>query len=187
MAGTARRPRNAGATRDALLDTARELFAERGYDRTTLRDLGTRAGVDPALIARYFGSKEGLYRSVLVSEAAPAAVEGGPRGVAELLTGLWEQGPPGPAVQGLVRTDTDPELHAAAAERLEQRLLGPLTEQLAAAGTQEPRLRAELVLALLVGAGMARATGSLPALAGASREELLALLGPALDALGASA
>ncbi|MFD9659211.1 helix-turn-helix domain-containing protein [Streptomyces mirabilis] len=33
------------------------LFAERGFDRTTIRDIGERAGVDPALIARYFGSK----------------------------------------------------------------------------------------------------------------------------------
>ena len=185
MAVTApRRTRNADATRDALLDAARELFAERGYDRTTLRDLGARAGADPALVARYFGSKEGLYRSVLVSEAAPGAVEGGPRGVAELLTGLWEQAPPGPAVQGLVRSDTDPELRAAAAERLEEQLLAPLTEQLALVGAVDARVRAELVMAVLVGVGMARATGSLEALSALRREELLELLGPALDALG---
>ena len=58
-------PRGAARSHDLLLAAATELFAERGYDRTTVRELGERAGVDPALIARHFGSKAGLYLAAL--------------------------------------------------------------------------------------------------------------------------
>jgi hypothetical protein len=50
-------------------------------------------------------------------------------------------------------------------------------------GVPEPELRAELILALAVGVAMTRANGTLEQLAGAPREEVLALLGPFLDAL----
>ena len=59
--GTDRRRHDAGASRRALLDATGPLFDERGFDRATTRDIGARAGVDAALIARYFGSKEGLH------------------------------------------------------------------------------------------------------------------------------
>src|ERR1700709_461434 len=61
----ARRPHDAEASRRALLDAAREVFDEVGYDRATTREIGERAGVDPALIARYFDSKEGLFTAAI--------------------------------------------------------------------------------------------------------------------------
>jgi AcrR family transcriptional regulator len=48
-------------TRDALLTAARRGFATRGYDATALRDVAAEAGVDPALVIHYFGTKEGLF------------------------------------------------------------------------------------------------------------------------------
>src|SRR3954452_20437122 len=60
-----RRAHDAAASRQALLDAAAALFDERGYERATIREIGERAGVDAALIARYFGGKEGLYLAVL--------------------------------------------------------------------------------------------------------------------------
>src|SRR4051794_7679263 len=67
-----RRPHDAQASRQALLDAAGELFHERGYDATTIREIGERADVDPALISRYFGCKEGLYLAVMaVSDRPP--------------------------------------------------------------------------------------------------------------------
>src|SRR5436190_7411970 len=60
-----RRSRDAAASRRALLGAAGELFHERGYEGAKVRDIGERAGVDPALIARYFGGKEGLYLATL--------------------------------------------------------------------------------------------------------------------------
>src|SRR5919107_1746006 len=63
-----RRLRDAAASRRALLEAAGELFHARGYEGATTREIGDRAGVDPALIARYFGGKEGLYLAVLSDE-----------------------------------------------------------------------------------------------------------------------
>lgn len=54
-----------GETRRALLNAAHELMAEKGYPRVTLREVAERAGVKPALVAYYFGSKGGLLRSVV--------------------------------------------------------------------------------------------------------------------------
>jgi AcrR family transcriptional regulator len=55
------RGRNAAATRQAILDSARWCFAHDGYDQVGVRDIAARAGADPALVNRYFGSKEGLF------------------------------------------------------------------------------------------------------------------------------
>jgi len=59
------RRRDSARSRQALLDAAATLFSERGFDRTTVREIGERATVDPALIARYFGGKAGLYVETL--------------------------------------------------------------------------------------------------------------------------
>jgi AcrR family transcriptional regulator len=49
------------ATRTAILDAARERFAADGYERATIRAIALDAGIDPALVIRYYGSKEGLF------------------------------------------------------------------------------------------------------------------------------
>ena len=66
----ASRTRNAAASREALLASARTLFSSAGFDKTTVRDIGEQAGVDPALIARYFGSKVNLYLATVTAEDA---------------------------------------------------------------------------------------------------------------------
>ncbi|MDQ1032104.1 AcrR family transcriptional regulator [Streptomyces umbrinus] len=62
-----RRRRDAAATRQALLQAARSRFIRLGYERTTLRDVAADAEVNLALIKRYFGSKEGLFKASLAS------------------------------------------------------------------------------------------------------------------------
>jgi len=61
------RPRNAEATRAAILEAARERFARESYDDVGMRDIAGDVGVDAALVSRYFGSKEELFESVLDS------------------------------------------------------------------------------------------------------------------------
>jgi AcrR family transcriptional regulator len=67
-----RRP-GKSTTRQELLDAARELFAARGTDATT-REIAERAGVDPAMIAHYFGSKGALFDAVTALSVDPAEV-----------------------------------------------------------------------------------------------------------------
>lgn len=54
--------------RQVLLDTAERLFAERGFEATSVRDLATEAGVNVAMVSYYFGSKEGLFEAVIESK-----------------------------------------------------------------------------------------------------------------------
>ena len=57
--------RNAPRSRAAILDAAERLFAERGYDATSLNDVGAAAGVSRGTPGYFFGSKAELYRAVL--------------------------------------------------------------------------------------------------------------------------
>ena len=65
------------ATRTAILDAAKRLFAAKGFGAATVRDICTEAGANIALVSRYFGSKRGLYaevcRSLFDGLAAPLA------------------------------------------------------------------------------------------------------------------
>src|ERR687883_609279 len=60
------RPRDAEATKAAIVQAARERFAAEGYDRATIRAVAADAGIDPALVMRYYGSKEGLFAAAAV-------------------------------------------------------------------------------------------------------------------------
>lgn len=59
------RRRDRAATETALLDAAKMVFAERGFDASTTRDVAARAGVNEQLIQRYFGGKSGLLLAVV--------------------------------------------------------------------------------------------------------------------------
>lgn len=67
------RRRGPSTTKQEILDAAREVFAESGVDGTT-REIAQRAGVDPAMIVHYFGSKGGLFDAVTALQVDPADV-----------------------------------------------------------------------------------------------------------------
>lgn len=168
-------PRDAARSREVLLAAATELFGERGFDRTTTRDIGERAGVDPALIARYFGSKTGLYLATLQTgnENPPDLLQ--PERMAELLSRLDTRGP-GPVFRSVVSPHDDGEVQEAAAAAMRARLVSPLEKRYRAAGLDRPRLRAEVAVAAFVGVVLSRTSGALPALATAPDDVLLDLL-----------
>ncbi len=62
---TFEKERNPDRSRAAILDAAETLFAERGYDATSLNDVGAMAGVSRGTPGYFFGSKADLYRAVL--------------------------------------------------------------------------------------------------------------------------
>ena len=115
MTEPVRRGRRPGApdTRAAILAAAREHFAAQGFRRTTIRAVAGDAGVDPALVHHYFGTKDDLFVAALELPIDPRtvigpALAGGIDGAAErLLTvflgGLGRPGAPRPALLGVVR------------------------------------------------------------------------------------
>ena len=183
-AGGPRRRDSAGSRR-ALLDAARTLFNERGFDRTTVRDIGELAGLDPTLIARYFGSKSGLYLAILrtdfaAEESASPRDLFDPERMIELLDRVQRRGP-GPVISSALRADGDPSVHDEALLAFTERLIDPLVRRLGSGGVTDPRLRAELVAAAFVGVAVGRHADAFPTLSGAPAEQIAALL---LDSLG---
>src|ERR1044072_1558901 len=98
---TDRPPQGAGKTaksqrtRAAILQAAQELFATQGYERTTVRDVAARAAIDPAMVMRYFGSKEGLFARATAFDLQLPDLSQVPRArIGETLVGhfveIWE-------------------------------------------------------------------------------------------------
>ena len=180
------RPRDAAASRLALLDAARELFGKKGFERTTIREIGDAAGVDAALIARYFGSKADLYIAAVVAESRddqrPREYERVEQMAEALVTRTDEQGP-GPIVQALIRSDTSEEIRVAARAHLVRRLIEPLVAGMVADGTDRPRLRAEITVSALIGVSLGRSLGWFEELRTVPTSELVDLITRALGDL----
>lgn len=182
---TNRRPYDAQASREALLDAATCLFAEHGYERATIREIGERAGVDAALIARYFGGKEGLFLAVLSDPARLTPIPAEKQtfaGVAHTLLERWETDQT-PLRGALVSTQQSPEIRDQVRRILDFRVIDPLAERLAERGIPDARLRAELLIAVLTGVTVLRRNHVLEELQAASIEDLLELAEPMLAAL----
>ena len=178
------RPRNAVATKQALLDAAQELFGQLGFDGTTIRKIGERAGVDHALIARYYGSKADLYIAALVAEVRgdQSPVDfGGLKDMAEgMLTRMDDHGL-GPVMQALIRTDQSDPIHIAARAHVARRMVDPMVSELTSRAPDEARLQSELVVSALIGISLGRALGWFDELMAVPKEHLVDLVIDLLD------
>jgi AcrR family transcriptional regulator len=178
------RPRDAAASKNALLQAARDRFGEQGFEGTTIREIGERAGVDAALIARYFGSKADLYIAAVTAEdadLAPSQYEGVEQMADVVVTAADRRGP-GPILQAIVRSDTSAEIRNAALDRQARRLVAPLVDNMTAQGIDRPRLRAQVAVCALNGISLGRSLGWFDEIRSVPRDELVALI---VDALGA--
>jgi AcrR family transcriptional regulator len=173
-------------TEATILDAARELFAAQGFERTTIRGVAARAGIDPALVMQHFGSKEGLFAAstrwsnehqtilTATSDTLPAAA------LADLLS-HFEQGEDREAVVALMRNCLT---HPAALAAMRDEVMCERKEAVAARlEGPDAELRAALFAACMIGLGMARYLIKLEPVASATAEELDRLFQPALRAL----
>lgn len=181
------RRRDSTRSRELLLQAAVELFAEHGFERTTTRDIGERAGVDAALIARYFGSKTQLYLATLGidSDAEPEDLLS-PQRLFEMLERTDQRGL-GPHIRIIAQPLTDPQAQQAARAGLHERLVEPLCKRFTKEGLNRPRLRAEAAVAAVVGVMLGRRSGAFDELGEADPGELATLLQDALSGSGAEA
>jgi AcrR family transcriptional regulator len=177
------RRRDAAATRQSLLDAARELFGTRGFDATTLRDIGDRAGADPALIARYFGSKGELFSEAMAAETVdrpPTELFVDFDATVAYLVDYVDRLGPGPMMQALMRLDAGAKAQEEAASHMRRRFVEPLAGALRERGIDRPELRAEAAFAALLGIIGLRSTGMFDELRGISTGELTAFVQDAL-------
>jgi AcrR family transcriptional regulator len=178
------RSRNATVSRQALLDAARSLFGQRGFENTTIRDIGDQAGVDAALIARYFGSKADLYVAAVVAEAQgdqPTSDFQRLDDIVEAVIARTDAQGLGPVTQALIRSDTSDEIRAAAQAHMARRLVAPMVAEMDRLGADRPRLRAEVVVSALIGVNLGRALGWFDELKTVPKEQLVELVASLLD------
>ena len=180
-----RGPRSSAAgsesTRQAILDAARDSFLARGFARTTIRGVARTAGVDPALVSYYFGTKGDLFSAsmnlqVRASEEIAKIVSGDIRTAGPRLGGA--------TFHALLRwIATDDSAPKAVQTYATEQIAGPIAQALAQAGVSVPhaRERATLVGSQIVGLAMMRYLLRLDPLAEASVDHLVEVVGPTVQ------
>jgi AcrR family transcriptional regulator len=183
------RPRNAVATRLAILQSARKAFARSGYDGVGVREIAAGAGVTAMLVNRYFGSKEQLFAEVaadtmrdpVILTPGNLAAADFPAAMAKALVQVTTPGAtPLDGFLILLHSASSPIAAKIGREwirrghqsTLESALGGPLAAE-----------RAAVVLALVAGLQVMRQMMEIPALAGAEPADLETILTPVLRAL----
>ncbi|MBS1880147.1 MAG: TetR family transcriptional regulator [Actinobacteria bacterium] len=179
---TTARARGSDASREALLRAARSAFDELGYDLATTRVIGERAGVDPALIARYFDSKEGLFLAA-IADVDEGGGEVDLATVVPYLLERWDAHGQNPISRALTSPGLSEGMRRQVATVIAEWLRRQLGEELAGRGHGDVAMRAELLVAIAAGVAMTRANGTLEALAEADRDDVAAALAPAIEAL----
>ncbi|WP_426595609.1 TetR family transcriptional regulator [Cellulomonas sp. McL0617] len=178
-----RRPGESG-TREAILDAALALFAERGYDGASLRAIAGRAEVDPGLIRHFFGDKDALFAKAVadrttIPERIAAAVgtdlSTAGRAVTDAYLRLWDESGTRPILLALVRSATT-------SDRAAQMLRDVLGGDTRAAGFDADRTRrVALAGSHLFGVAMTRHVIRLAPIVELSHEELVDEIAPTIQ------
>jgi AcrR family transcriptional regulator len=187
VARTGRRPGEPD-TRARIAAAARAMFAERGFDRTSVRAVAAAAEVDPALVHHYFGTKQRLFLEAVdfpidVFRAVEAVHAGDVERLGERLVRfalrLWGNPEVLPRLLGVLRSAvTDDEA---------ARMLGVLftrqgpVQLVRRLGSDQPELRAELVGTQLVGLAIARHILRVEPLTSTADERIVAAVGPTMQ------
>ncbi|MFC0106005.1 TetR/AcrR family transcriptional regulator [Kibdelosporangium aridum] len=185
--GTNRRPgrwRSGAESKQRILQTARELFGQHGYGGTTVRAIATAAGVDPAMVFYFFGTKQGLFAAAIeMSGNVPPAIESiftgdlgtiGERIVRTLLENL-DKSDRTPLVMLTRSAPTDEQSETLLREFIDREITDRLAAML---DTPDAALRAGMVNVQILGLAVARYIVRIEPIASLSIDELVARFGP---------
>ena len=189
MSARTARGRRPGApdTRAEVLAAARASFAERGFRGTTIRAVAASAGVDPALVHHYFGSKDDLFVAALQIPVDPRevlapVVAAGPDGAGErlmrTLLGVWDDPAVQPGLLALVRSLISDDSGGLVRDAFIPVVVGPVLATLVA---DRPDVRIPLVASQVVGLIVARYVIALPPMAQMPAEDVVARVGPVVQ------
>lgn len=189
---TGRRAGDSG-TREAILQAAREQFADRGYEGATIRAIAAAGGVDPALVHHFYGTKEGLFAAAMQlpfvpSEAITAALADRPAGqpvgahLVRTALALWDSPGVRDAFVGILRSAlTSDQAAAMLREFVTQAILAPVASLAVDTDPEQTPFRTSLVGSHMLGLALARYILRLPTVAAADADVLAAAIGPTID------
>ncbi|GAA4736796.1 TetR/AcrR family transcriptional regulator [Phytohabitans rumicis] len=172
-------------TRRRILETARRLFAEFGYERATIRAIAAAAEVDKSSILQYFGSKQELFRAAVhwhipIEEMT---TDDPVQTVHNLMHGMltsWAADPNSPMAVLLRASMTSEE----AAELLRHHITAEIVDPVAATlDDPDAHLRAALSGAMMMGIAAQRYLLKMPYVADVDLDDILRLAGPAIRAV----
>jgi AcrR family transcriptional regulator len=183
------RPTGSPPNREAILAAARAHFTSQGYDRATIRGIASEAGVDPALVYHYFGSKDQLLGAALelhvnLRELVPSILAGGVDGLGEryirqFLDTWASDRAAGGALVALIRSSvTNDDAARMMREFFTSEGVARIVEAL---DVPQPRLRAALAASQLIGLAMARYVVGVEPIASADLETLVGCYAPTLQ------
>ncbi len=189
MSDPTRRGRRPGApdTRAAILEAAREAFAGAGYAGTTIRAVAAAAGVDPALVHHYFGTKDDLFVAALELPVDPRVALApvlalGPDGAAErilrVMLSVWDDPELRLPLLALVRGAMEPSGHRLLSEGFLPVVIEPVGVAL---GIDHPELRMPLVASQILGLIMLRYVLSAEPLASMPVDDVVAACAPTIQ------
>ncbi|MEU1213543.1 TetR family transcriptional regulator [Streptomyces sp. NPDC005791] len=175
-------------TRTRILEAARTEFAERGYDKTSVRGIARAAEVDAALVHHYFGTKDEVFAAAVELSFEPALVIpevlGGPsedlgERMARYFIGVWENPVSRAPLLAVLRSALT---HEAAAKVLRTFVLRRMLERIATQlDVPDPAFRVELAASHLLGIALLRYVVQAEPLASADPEEIIATVAPTLQ------
>jgi AcrR family transcriptional regulator len=181
-----RRP-GAPETREQILESARGLFADRGFAGTTIRAIASGAGVDPALVHHYFGTKDDLFMAalelpvdprVLLAPVVEAGVDGAGERLLRTFLGVWDDPENQQRFLALFRRVVEPDGGRLLSEGFVPVVLGPVGEAL---GVDRPEVRMPAVASQMIGLIMSRYVLRVEPLASMSTEALVGLYAPTIQ------
>jgi AcrR family transcriptional regulator len=172
-------PRRSDATRAAILAAAREQFAAHGYQAATIRAIAAAADIDPAMVMRYYGNKEGLFAAAaefdlrLPDLAALPRHQIGAALVAHFLD-RWEDDE---TLMALLRAAVTNDTAATRMQGIFATQLAPLIARLCGEPRAAAAARAGLVATQILGLALCRYVLRLPPVVGLKRAELVRRIG----------
>jgi AcrR family transcriptional regulator len=181
------RRRGSPDTRAAILEAARTLFAERGFAGTSVRAIAAAAGVDPALVHHYFGSKDDLFiaalqipvdpRALLAGVAAEGADGAGERLLRTFLS-VWDDPELRLPLLGLARSVVDTSGSRLLRDGFLPVVLLPVGTAL---GIDRPDVRMPLVASQIIGLVLLRYVMAVEPLASMDVEDVVAIYAPTIQ------
>jgi len=173
-------------TRTAILTEARRLLAEKGYEGTTIRAVAAAAGVDPSMVMRYYGNKEGLFGAAVDLDLHFPDAAGWPREelgirLARHVVARWEGELSDELIRLLLRSATT---NVAAAEQLRAVFGGQVlrfVQQVAGGDTPEVVRRASMLATQVIGVALCRYVLELPPVVAMDADTLVAMLAPVIQ------
>jgi AcrR family transcriptional regulator len=177
-------PRRSDATKAAILAAAREHFAASGYQAATIRAIAAAADIDPALVMRYFGNKEGLFAAAAEFDLRLPDLSALPRKeVGEaLVEHFFERWEGDETLMALLRTAVTNEAAAARMQAIFATQMAPLIARLCGEPRAAAASRAGLIATQILGLALCRYVLKLPPVVGLKRAEIVRRVGRTVQA-----